>query len=310
MTLDIPNYRIVEKLGEGAGTRVYRARCMRSGKDYAVKTVKVTKPEDMSLVEMFRTESNVGTNVDHPAIRKVFELRLIRQRLRVRGAMLFMEYVDGVPMSDKDGRPIDEILDLILQIAAGLQAMHTSGFVHADLKPSNILVRPDGRAKLIDFGQSTKIHEPKPRIQGTVDYMAPEQVNRETLDQRTDVFGLGASLHRILTGRPIATEMNRTVNPHTQRLVGKRVSQVNVPTMDDLPNCVARLIVDCCASAPADRPADMSAFITRAQLARTILAKQGTFEDRNDFLDDFEDMDLDDGHPADSVDPDGAFGDA
>lgn len=275
LPIDIPNYRILEKVGVGAESSIYRARCMRSGKDYAVKYVKVTKPEDTSYVDLLKTEHAIGTAVDHPVIRGVYELRLLRQRLRLRGAILFMEFVEGMPMSDKEfQKPLVELLGLFSQVALGLHAMHYSGYVHADLKPNNILVTPDEQVKLIDFGQSSKMREAKPRVQGTIDYIAPEQVSRGVLDERTDVFGLGAALHRVLTGKPVATGMNQTVSVYSQGLVGKRVSQVREPTMSALPPTLVRLIDDCCKTDPADRISDMSALMERIKLAQAILTKQ------------------------------------
>jgi serine/threonine-protein kinase len=294
MSVDIPNYRIIEKLGEGAQSNLYRARSMRNGKDYTVKIVKVTKPEDTSFIDLMRSEHTIGSAIDHPVIRKVYELRILRQRLRLRGAILFMEYVDGMAMSHKDfGRPLDEILRLFAVAAQGLHAMHRAGYVHADLKPNNILVSTDGQVKLIDLGQSSRIHEAKARVQGTIDYIAPEQVQRGILDQRTDVFGLGAALHRVVTGKPVATEMNQTVTVHSQSLVGKRVSQVRQDATCALPTCVARLIDDCCQYKPAARLPDMPALIERIRLARTILAKQAIGS-----------ADLDDAFAEEDFDPD------
>ncbi len=275
MSIDIPNYRIIEKLGVGANSRIFRARCMRTGRDYAVKIIKIVKPEDTSFVELLKAEHAIGSVVEHPAVRKVYELRLMRQRLRVRGAILFMEYVDGIPMSDKEfRRPLDDVLRLFQDAAKGLQAMHLAGFVHADLKPNNVLVTPEGEVKLIDLGQSARSFEAKARIQGTINYMAPEQVKRGTLDARTDVFGLGATMHMVLTGKPIATGMNQTVTVHSQSLIGKRVSEVREAATHHLPTCVIRIIEDCCAQNPDDRIADMPAVIERISLARTILARQ------------------------------------
>jgi len=275
MAVDIPNYRIIEKLGVGAQSRVFRARCMRTGQDYTVKIVKIVKPEDASFIDLLKTEYAIGSTIDHPVIRKVYELRLLRERFRVRGAILFLEYVNGQPLSDKEfRRPMDEILRIFRETAYGLQAMHIAGWVHADLKPNNIMVTTEGVVKLIDLGQSAKIHEAKPRVQGTIDYMAPEQVNRGTLDHRTDVFGLGATLHRVFTGKAIATGMNQTVSMHSASLVGRRVSEIRESTMDDLPACVTRLIDDCCRNEPKDRVADMPAVIERIDLARTILSSR------------------------------------
>ncbi len=275
MAVDIPNYRIVEKLGVGAQSRVFRARCMRTGQDYTVKIVKIVKPEDSSFVDLLKTEHAIGSAIDHPVIRKVFELRFLRQRLRVRGAILFLEYVNGLPMSDKEfRRPMDEILRLFAEAAHGLHAMHLAGWVHADLKPNNILVTSESVVKLIDLGQSAKIHEAKPRVQGTIDYMAPEQVQRGKLDQRTDVFGLGATLHRMLTGKAIATGMNQTVSVHSASLVGRRVAEIRESATEELPACLTRLIDDCCRNDPKDRIMDMSTLIQRIDMARTILANR------------------------------------
>lgn len=275
MAVDIPNYRVVEKLGVGAQTRVFRARCMRTGKDYTVKIVKIVNPEDASYIDLMRAEHAIGSAIDHPVIRKVYEMRLLRQRFRVRGAILFMEYVSGKSLAEKEVKlSMDEALRVFAEVGKGLHAMHVAGWVHADLKPNNILLAADGGVKLIDLGQSAKIHEAKTKIHGTIDYMAPEQVQRGVLDQRTDVFGLGATLHKVLTGRPIATEMNQTVNVHAQNLIGRRVAEVRESSMVSLPTCVSRLVDDCCQHVPNDRIRDMPTVIERIDFARTIVARQ------------------------------------
>lgn len=285
MAFEIPNYRLIEKLGEGAQTRVFRARCMRTGKDYTVKVVKLVRPEDAGMIELMKSEHAIGSTIDHPVIRKVYEFRLIRQRFRTRGAILFLEYVPGVALADKEfSASLDEALRIFREVGHGLQAMHLAGFVHADLKPNNILVTKEGAVKLIDLGQSARIHQAKAKIQGTIDYMAPEQVQRGTLDQRTDVFGLGAALHKVVTGRPIPTEMNQTVSMHSQSLVGRRVDEIRESTMVALPICVSRLINDCCQQNPGDRIASISAVIERIDLSRTILAKLAAGGERFDFV--------------------------
>lgn len=301
MTLEIPNYRVIAKIGVGAGSSVYRARCMRTGRDYAIKVIKVHEPEDMKYIDLMRDEHAVASRIDHPVIRKVFEFRLIRQRLRTRGALLFMEFVPGITMSDKEfNRPLEDILAMFVKVGEGLLAMHRAGFVHADLKPGNIIITPEDDVKLIDLGQSCKLGETKPRIQGTIDYMAPEQALRETIDQRTDVFGLGATLHRVLTGKAVPTEMNQTVNPHSQRLLGKRVEDLPRPVLTELPTSVARLIESCCERFPDHRPRDIQSVMERLQLARTIVTKSPStqvvdlYEDEDGGYDDFVPSEFDD----------------
>lgn len=280
MTLELPNYRVIEKIGTGAATTVYRARCMRTGGDYAIKVVKVRQPEDMKIIELMRDEHTVGSAIDHPIIRKTFEFRPLRRLTRVNGALLFMEYVPGSPLSDRNFTlPLDELLAVFARTAEGLSAMHRAGWVHADLKPGNILVTPDRNVKLIDFGQSSRLGEAKPRVQGTIDYMAPEQASQAMLDQRTDVFGLGATLHRILTGKPVPTEMNQTVSPHSQRMLGKRVAALPQMELSGMPVCVARFIDSCCQTAMDRRLPDMSAVLEKLELARTILRQSPRDED-------------------------------
>lgn len=273
MTLDIPNYRVIEKLGTGASTRIYRARSMRTGEDYAIKTIKILKPEDNALLDLMKAEHAIGAIIDHPNVRRVYELRLIRQRLRVRAAILFMEYVEGVTMSDRlFSRPLHKVLDLFCQVAEGVHAMHQVGYVHADMKPSNLMVTPDDRLKLIDFGQSHKLGEAKQRVQGTMDFMAPEQVQKKLLDQRTDVFGLGATLFRVLTGKSVATEMNQTMNMAAPLL--RRVASDAKEALQRLPQPLMRLIEDCCASDPAQRPPDMPSIIGRLKIAQVTLQRK------------------------------------
>lgn len=274
MSIEIPNYRIIEKLGIGAQTRVYRARCMPTGKDYTLKIVKIVNPEDASFIDLLKAEHAIGSVIDHPAIRKVYELRLLRQRFRVRGAVVFMEYINGITLADKEfRRSLDETLAIFEEVAAGLHAMHLAGYVHADLKPTNIMVTTDGAVKLIDLGQSAKIFEPKAKIQGTVDYMAPEQVQRGKLDQRTDVFGLGATLHKVLTGRAIPTDMNQTVNLQSNTPLVRRQDE-SKSIANEFPACITRMISDCCQYDPAARISDMVAVRERIGLARAIIAKK------------------------------------
>jgi serine/threonine-protein kinase len=272
MTLTIPNYRVFERIDHGAGSVIYKAKCMRTGTLYAVKHVKIRTPEDQGYLEQLKNEYAVGSAIDHPVVRKIYELRHLRRRLRVYGALLFMEYVEGMTFRDPDfNKPLPELLLWFARVAEGLYAMHRQRFVHADLKPGNILLTGDGEVKLIDFGQACRMHTAKSRIQGTVDYMAPEQVAREILDQRTDVFGLGATLHRVVTGKPIVTDMNKTVNVHAQANLGKRVEELVAPTMEGLPVCFIRLIQDACNADPKKRPADMREMRERLLTARTIL---------------------------------------
>ena len=169
---------------------------------------------------------------------------------------------------------LPQLLGYFSKAAAGLQAMHHAGFVHADVKPGNILITPQKRIKLIDYGQACELGTSKTRIQGTIDYIAPEQVNREKLYPRTDVFGLGATLFKVLTGQPIPTDMNQKVSPQCLRLIGKTMSELRQQVAVELAVPIERLITDCCHQDPARRLADMKAMLDRLELVRTFIIKQ------------------------------------
>lgn len=272
MSLSIPNYRVVEKIGDGAGSLIYKANCMPTGALYAVKHVRIRAPEDQSYLQQLKDEYATGSAFDHPVIRKIYEIRYLRRRLRVHAALLFMEYVDGLTFRDSNfSQPLSDLLELFARAAEGLHAMHKAGFVHADLKPGNMLLTADGEVKLIDLGQSCRMGTAKSRVQGTVDYMAPEQVARDRLDQRTDVFGLGAALHRVVTGKAIVTAMNRNVSLHATGNLGKTIDELARPTMEGQPVCFIRLIEDACHSDPKKRPPDMREMRQRLLTARSIL---------------------------------------
>ncbi len=150
MSIDIPNYRILAKVGNGANSTLFKVRCTRTGAYYTVKNVKIHTPEDHKFLEQLKAEYTTGSQLDHATIRKVFELRYVRRRLRVMGAMLFMEYVDGVPMNGPEfSRSIPDLLQLFIRVADGLDAMHRAGFVHADLKPGNLLVDAGGQVEVL-----------------------------------------------------------------------------------------------------------------------------------------------------------------
>ncbi len=274
MSIDVPHYRIMGKLGTGADSTIYQAKALKTGVVYAIKHVKVTSPESHKTIELMKDEHQCGSIMDHPALRKTYELRFVKRRLTLKSAMLFMEYVEGKSLAElAKSLSVLQALYLFEKAADALAEMHKIGYVHADLKPGNILVMADQEIKLIDFGQSCKMNQSKPRIQGTIDYMAPEQGAKERLDARTDVFGLGASFHKVLTGKPIATNMNQSLDVHSLGRLGVRKSDNEQPSLEELPPVISKFIVDCCQQNPEKRPKDMHDFLSRCRMARLILAK-------------------------------------
>jgi len=146
------------------------------------------------------------------------------------------------------------------------------GYVHCDLKPNNILRSDAGVVKVIDFGQSCKIGTVKERIQGTPDFIAPEQVARRPVTIQTDVFNLGATLYWCLTGKHIPTLYTVNKKGEHSFLVDDRIP---TPQSFDprIPTALSNLVMDCIATRASKRPADMDAVMTRLELGKHVLQK-------------------------------------
>jgi len=180
----------------------------------------------------------------------------------------------------QDARP-DNVLDAVnifTQVAQGLAYMNAKGFVHADMKPNNILVAPSGAIKIIDMGQSCPIGMIKDRIQGTPDFIAPEQVRRQPLDGRTDVFNFGAALYWTLTGRPIPT-----ILPKNGGVTFKSDLAITAPEQynPDVSAPVSKLVIDCIDLNPARRPQTMSEVAGRLGLIAHTLKRRDAVSEQD-----------------------------
>lgn len=267
-------YDIIEKLGEGAGSVIYAVNDPVSGKSLALKHVVREGQKDIRFVEQMETEFEIAKQFNHPNLRKTYELKINKSLLmKVNEAFLVMELFDGKPMDVSQPRTTLETIDAFIQVAQGLKEMHRLGYVHCDLKPNNILRSDSGMIKVIDYGQSCKIGTIKERIQGTPDYIAPEQVQRKPISVQTDVFNLGATLYWALTGRNIPTLYTVNKKGENSFLVDDRFdspSQLN----PKVPEAISKLVMECVSSRQSKRPADMDQVITRLELGRHVLMRQ------------------------------------
>lgn len=175
---------------------------------------------------------------------------------------MIMEYFEGASLEDHKRLSMGDILLVFRMVASALNAMHEKGYVHCDIKPNNILFKPGGGIKVIDLGQSCKLGQIKKRIQGTPDYIAPEQVRREHLSHRTDIFNLGATMYWALTGKNVPTLIPK------KNEFGIVINESGpVPSPHELfrkiPKQLSDLVMECVRDKPADRPANMTEIITR-----------------------------------------------
>jgi serine/threonine-protein kinase len=148
-------------------------------------------------------------------------------------------------------------------VATGLNAMHQCGLVHCDIKPNNILLSKAGAIRIIDLGQSCRIGTTKRRIQGTPDYIAPEQVRRKPLGPKTDIFNLGATMYWALTGKTVPTLIAKK-DPF-----GLLVQETLRPPHEvraQIPAGISKMVMDCVEEDPAKRPTDMMTVISRLDL--------------------------------------------
>jgi serine/threonine-protein kinase len=187
-----------------------------------------------------------------------------------------MEYCDGQTLQDVRPQSIMEVTRLFSTVAEGLAHMNARGFVHADTKPNNIIIAPNGTVKVIDLGGSCRLGTIKPRIQGTPDFIAPEQVHRRPLDARTDVFNLGATLYWTLTGRAIPTVLPKKGE------VAFKTEAALVPAENlrpDIPPSLNKLIADCIEISPSRRPASVAEVGSRLGLITHTLENPHTKTD-------------------------------
>jgi serine/threonine-protein kinase len=173
-----------------------------------------------------------------------------------------MELFDGKTLEDSPTLSLGDVLLVFRMVATGLNAMHQHGFVHCDMKPNNIMINTSGTIKIIDLGQSCKIGTTKDRIQGTPDYIAPEQVKRKPLGPKTDIFNLGATMYWALTGKNVPTMIPKNKNG---------LGRVEPPhecipphqLKPKLPRELSDLVMECVRDEQAERPNNMMSIVTR-----------------------------------------------
>jgi serine/threonine protein kinase len=258
--LDIGGFTILGRLGNGARSTIYRAKDDEDGSIVALKRVLLERPEDIRVFEQTESEYNIAKKIDHPYIRKCFKLKKIKSLFRVRELLLSMEIFDGQTLEECPSLSLGDVLLIFRMVATGLNAIHQNGFVHCDIKPNNILLNKSGSIKIIDLGQSCRIGTTKSRIQGTPDYIAPEQVKRQPLGPRTDIFNLGATMYWALTGKNIPTLI-----PTKNNGVGL-LEKKECPPPHELkpliPRHVSELVMACVQENPSDRPRDMTEVVS------------------------------------------------
>jgi serine/threonine protein kinase/tetratricopeptide (TPR) repeat protein len=243
----INHYRIVEKIGAGGMGEVYLAEDTELNRKVALKFLSSHLCQDADCRARFKREAQAAAKLNHPNIGTIYEVGEFNGR-----PFFAMELVAGQSLRElikAKELPIERVIELAIQICEGLHKAHQAGIVHRDVKPANILIDADGRAKILDFGLASVIgsdHLTKTgSTLGTICYMSPEQAKGEEVDQRSDIFSLGVVLYEMITSKSpfktdndAATLRNITdqepeplaryksgVNPELQRMINKALSK-------------------------------------------------------------------------------------
>jgi serine/threonine-protein kinase len=198
--VELFGFKVVDKVGEGAASAVYAVMDTKSRQVMALKHVHRRSEKDQRFIEQIEQEYKVGSRLEHPNIRAITRY-LKNQRFMfgpVTDVALLMELVDAATLDVMPRPSAENIARYFAQGAHALAHMHERGFVHADMKPSNMMVTEDGTVKIIDLGQACSSGSVKKRIQGTPGYIAPEQAHRKEVTPLTDVYNYGATLYWVL----------------------------------------------------------------------------------------------------------------
>jgi serine/threonine protein kinase len=198
----IGKFQVVGKLGTGAHSTILHVRRAEDGKNYALKVVPLETPEDQKFLAQAEHELRVASMLSHPNLVKVYALEKVKDWLfRVRKAHLLIEYVNGKTLDTCPRLSTPRLAQVFKCVADGMVHMHRRQVCHGDLKPNNIMLSRSGDVKIIDFGLARIKGEGGGRIQGTPEYMAPEQIKHSLINERTDIYNFGGAMYRLVTWR-------------------------------------------------------------------------------------------------------------
>ncbi len=253
-------YQLTSRIAIGGMGEVWQATDQVIGRTVALKILKDEYMGDPGFLERFRAEARHAALVNHEGIANVFDYGE-----EEGSAFLVMELVPGEPLSailDRDRTlSADKVLDIVAQTSAALHAAHQAGLVHRDIKPGNLLITPEGRVKITDFGIA-RIADQVPltatgQVMGTVQYLSPEQASGSPAAPATDIYSLGIVAYEALAGR----------RPFTgESQVAIAMAHINDAPPDlpgTVPEPVRNLVLSCIAKTPADRPTS-AAHLSRA----------------------------------------------
>lgn len=259
-------YQLLERLGSGGMSDVFRARDLMLERSVAIKVLHENYSNDNAFQQRFRQEARAAANLSHPNIVTVHDFGLDQGLL-----FIVMEHIPGKDLKTllrQRGRySVEEAIPLMVQACAGIGYAHRAGLVHCDIKPHNMIVTPDGRLKVTDFGIARALSTILPDeradvVWGSPQYFSPEQATGEAPSPASDVYSLGVVLYEVLTGALPFTA------PTSEELARMHLEAAPIPPSEyvpDLPPALEQIVLKVLSKEPAAR------YRTADQLGRVLL---------------------------------------
>ena len=264
-------YEIIDKVGSGGMSDVYRAKDHILGREVAIKILKPEFSEDATFVAKFRTEAQSAAGLEHPNIVNIYDVGS-------ENGMYFivMEYVEGITLKtyiEKKGQlNFKEAISIAIQVGRGIEAAHQKGIIHRDIKPQNIIISTEGKVKVTDFGiaraaSSNTIHAD---VMGSVHYSSPEQARNGFVDGKSDIYSLGIVMYEMVTGR-VPFDGDNTVAIAIQHLQEEMVAPSAYAP--DLPISLEKIILKATMKKADRRYATISDMLMDLQSLSQILVR-------------------------------------
>ena len=269
-------YEVLEKVGTGGMSDVYKAKDHRLNRMVAVKVLKQEFSENATFVSKFRVEAQAAAGLMHPNIVNVYDVG------EEKGTYyIIMELVNGITLKryiEKRKRlSTREAVTVAIQVAMGLAAAHRGHIIHRDIKPQNIIISKEGKVKVTDFGiaKASTSNTITSNVMGSVHYTSPEQARGGYSDEKSDVYSLGVTLYEMLTGK-VPYDGETTVAIALQHIQDPFPSPREI--VPDLPYSVEQIVLKCCEKSPDRRYQTMDELAS--DLRHSLSDPEGTFVHR------------------------------
>jgi len=271
-------YEILEKIGTGGMSDVYKAKCHKLNRFVAVKVLKQEFGENENFVSKFRIEAQAAAGLMHPNIVNVYD---VGEENGIH--YIVMELVEGITLKryiEKKARlSFKEAVSIAIQVSMGIEAAHNNHIIHRDIKPQNIIISRDGKVKVTDFGiaKAATSNTITSNVMGSVHYTSPEQARGGYSDEKSDIYSLGITMFEMLTGRV-------PFNGETTVAIAIKHIQEELPMpsqyVPEIPGSVEGIVLKCCQKSPDRRYQNMQEVI--ADLKQSLLNPDSDFVVMND----------------------------